>query len=189
MGSPNACRRTSPCGVPPSISAWHWEGKAPRQARPLSREPAPFCDHPLESHLHAAIEGDRLQGRDRARINREGDRRRQLRISAGIEECTIGRVPVVEDIVDESEELHVLVHLVGGVEVRHPIERQLGVLVGVVAYKILGAGDENIGTELEFWRDHNVAAELHLVARNAGDMVARHHEYVSTYTERIVWRG
>src|ERR1700730_13813106 len=92
---------------PPALAHGTWEGKAPHQANPLSREPAPFCDHPLESHLHAAIEGDRLQGRDRARINREGDRRRQLRISAGLEESAIRRVPVVEDIVDESEELNV----------------------------------------------------------------------------------
>ena len=92
-----------------------------REAKPRAR-PSPiqgahiFRDDPLKSDLHAAIEGDRLQWSYRAGIVREGDRRRQLRIGAGIEKSAKGRVPVVEDIVDEPEELNVLVQLIGGVK-------------------------------------------------------------------------
>src|SRR3984893_14817818 len=164
MGSPNACRRTSPCGVPPSISAWPRGRQSPAPGHPLSREAASFRDPPLKSDLHAAVEGDRLQGCDRARIGSKNDWRRILGIGANIEEGAKGRVSVVEDIVDEPEELNVLVHLIGSVEVRDPIERQLRVLVGVVANKILGARDEHIGAELEFGRDRNVAAEFYLMA-------------------------
>src|SRR2546430_8616713 len=93
----------------------------------------------LKSDLHAAIKGSRLQGRDRARIIREGNKRGLLRIGAGIKESAKSRISVVEKIVDKPEKLNMLVHLIGGVQVCDPIEWQLGVLVSVVADKILSA--------------------------------------------------
>jgi|GEM_PF-3652755 len=58
-------------------------------------------------------------------------------------------------------------------QVRGPIERQLGILVGVVADKILGADSEHIGTELELGRERVVTTELHLMTWNAREIIAR----------------
>jgi len=57
----------------------------------------------LKSHLHAGGKGNRLQGRDSARIARKGNKRGLLRIGAGIKESAISRISVVEEIVDELE--------------------------------------------------------------------------------------
>src|ERR1700730_6303609 len=156
------------------------QGKAKPRARPSPIQSArALRGHPLKGDLHPAIEGDRRQGRDRARIGSKNDWRRFLRIGARTKESAKGRVSVVKNIVDKPEELNVLVQLIGGVQVRGPIERQFGVLVGAVANKILGAGDEHVGAELEFWRERNVAAKFYLLARNSRDVIAWHHEYIS----------
>jgi hypothetical protein len=144
----------------------------------------------LKSDLHAAIKGNRLQGRNRARIIRKGNKRGLLRIGARIKERAISRISVVEKIVDKPKKLNMLVHLIGGVQVCDPIERQLGILVSVVADKILSADNEHIGTELELGRERVVTTELHLMTWNARDMIARRHEYISIRIgEGIVWRG
>lgn len=151
MGSPHACRRTIPCGRPASLSAWQSGNQSPAPGQPLSGALASIRDHPLKSDLHATIKRNWLQGRDRAWIVREADWRRELRIGTRIEESAVGCVSVVEDIVDEPEELNVLVELIGSMQVRDPIERQFGVLVGVIADKILSAGDEHIvGTQRQY---------------------------------------
>src|ERR1019366_3648516 len=119
----------------------------------------PMCprDISLKSHLDAAIKGDRLQRRDGARVACEGDQRGLLGAGAGIEERAVGRVSVVEQIVDKSKKLKMFVHLIGRVQVCNPVKGKLRILVGIVANKILGARYEHVNAELEFGRERIVA--------------------------------
>ena len=87
-------------------------------------------DHPLKSDLHAAVKGNGLAGSDRARVADEVHRvAGKLPIRRLVKKRAKDKVVIVEEIVDEAEELHILGELIGGVEIGHPIQRQFRVLV------------------------------------------------------------
>jgi hypothetical protein len=88
------------------------------------------CDGALKSDLHPAIEGDGLGGSDRARVADEVHRvAGKLPIRRLVKKRAIDQVVIIEEIVDEAEDLHIVGDLIGGVEIGHPIQRQLRVLV------------------------------------------------------------
>jgi hypothetical protein len=78
---------------------------------------------------------------------------------------------IIEEIVDEAEDLHIVGELIGGVEISHPIQRQLRVLVRIVANIILTTDDEHVKPGLELRRERIIAADLELVAGNARNVV------------------
>src|SRR6516165_6410572 len=87
---------------------------------------------PKRSQLrsHADIDRKRLRRRNRPVVEqrvryRDGDRR--LRIEEGAE----SRELAVEQVVYEPVDLHLLRDLVRAVQVRDPVVRELGILVGV----------------------------------------------------------
>jgi hypothetical protein len=90
------------------------------------------CDGALKSDLHPAIEGDGLGGSDRARVADEVHRvAGKLPIRRLVKKRAIDQVVIIEEIVDEAEDLHIVGDLIGGVEIGHPIQRQLRVLVRI----------------------------------------------------------
>src|ERR1700757_3252002 len=98
----------------------------------------------LKCHFHAAVKREGLERRDHARIASKENGRRLLRIGARIEESAISRVSIVKEIVDEPEKLHMLVELIGGVQICDPIKRQFRILVREIANEILRAGNKHI---------------------------------------------
>src|SRR5262245_40465295 len=82
-----------------------------------------------ELHADAAIDGERLRRRDRAGVRQ----RRDESDGAWIEERSVGGELVVEQVGHETEDLHLLAHLIRRVQVDVPIGGQLRVLVGIVA--------------------------------------------------------
>ena len=51
---------------------------------------------------------------------------------------------LVEEVLDQSEHLHVLVDLIGAVKVHQPIGRDLRVLIRIIVDEILAAEDEEV---------------------------------------------
>ena len=87
---------------------------------PCKENPCP-CDIPLESHLNAAVKGDGLGGSDRARVADEiHGVAGKLRIRRLVKKRAIGRVVIIEEIVDEAKYLHIVGDLIRGVEIGHP---------------------------------------------------------------------
>src|SRR5215472_1927572 len=83
-----------------------------------------------ESCLQAGVEGARACRAERACV---GERRAaigEVRKRAGVEEGAIGRIAIVEKIVDATIDLERLVDLIRGVNVEARVGRQLRRLVG-----------------------------------------------------------
>src|SRR5882757_3868821 len=85
----------------------------------------------------------------RAAIGEIGD-------SAGIEEGSIGRIAVIEDIVRACVNLERLVDLIRGVEVENGIRSQPPCLIGFVADKVLTADEQRIASNLERVGDRKI---------------------------------
>ena len=94
-----------------------------------------------ERRLQAGVEGTRPRraygtgvGELRAAIGEIGH-------VTGIEECPVGRIAVVQDVIDPAVELERLVDLVRGVDVENRIAWQPRCLIGFIAGKILAADE------------------------------------------------
>ena len=125
-----------------------------------------------EGHPRARIESPRPCRAQRARVGEGVSAVGEVRQSAGVEELSVGRVPVVEDVVDLAVELDVLGDLVGGVQVEDGIGRQLRILVGFIADKILAGDEQRIAADLPLIGHGIVDTDLDAVARDRGDLVA-----------------
>src|SRR5262249_12688349 len=114
---------------------------------------------------------------------RVGDRR--LRI----EERAEGREFAIEQVVYDPINLQLLGELVRAVQVRDPVVREFGVLVGVVANEPLAADPDDVGAEFQLRRDPVIDGTFDLMPRNAGDLLAWRDEDISICVrERIVRR-
>ena len=145
-------------------------------------------DAPKRSQLraHPHIDRKRLRRRNRAVVEqhvRYRDCDRRLRIEKSPE----SREFAIEQVVYEPVDLHLLGELVRAVQVRDPIVRELGVLVGVVANKPLAADPNDVGAELQLRREPVVDPTFDLMLWYAGDLLARRYEDISICVgERIV---
>ena len=68
---------------------------------------------------------------------------------AGIEEGAVGRIAIVEDVVDAAIDLERLVELIGGVGVEDGIATAACGLIGFVADEILAADEQRVAANLE----------------------------------------
>jgi len=135
---------------------------------------------------HPDIDRERLRRRDRAVVEqhvRYRNRDRRLRIEEGAE----SRELAIEQVVYEPVDLQLLRELVRAVQVRDPVVRELGVLVGVVANKPLATDPNDVGAELQLRREPVVDPTFDLMLRYAGDLLAWRYEDISVCVgERIV---
>ena len=95
--------------------------------------------------------------------------------ATGVEDRPGGIVTLIEQVLHQPEHLDVLRHLVGGMQVRDPVGRHLGIDVRVVADQILAAEIIDVATELPGVGDLVFRADLETVRRNPRDMIAGHN--------------
>src|SRR6478752_2226788 len=93
----------------------------------------------LEFHAQTPVNRQRCTWAERARIGQVEERH-----FGRIEEGTECVVALVEQVLNQPERFDVLRELVRRVQIEHPVTRQLGILVGLVAGKILSAESDEI---------------------------------------------
>src|SRR6516162_6046731 len=108
-----------------------------------------ILDMGSEGRLQACIDGARLSRTERTRVDKGSAAIGEIGKSVDIEERSVGRVAIIEDIVDTCVDLERLVDLIGGAKIEHGISWQLGEVVGSVPDKILAAVILRVGTDLE----------------------------------------
>src|SRR5580692_1668170 len=86
---------------------------------------------------------------------------------------------LVEKITNQAEQLDVFRKLIGGMQVRRPIGRQLRILVRFVADKPLIADDVEVGAEFPWIGDLVIGAGLEAIARYPGQVVAGDDEDIA----------
>src|SRR5450631_3718245 len=94
-----------------------------------------------EGGLQASIEGARPRRTDRTRIRELRAAIGEIGDSSGVEERSIGRIAVIENIVRTGVDLERLVNLIRGVQVENRIGSQPLCLIGFIADKILAADE------------------------------------------------
>src|SRR5262245_7173980 len=107
----------------------------------------------LEANLEAGIGRERLSWNDRSWI-RESRYRGDVKVGA------VGRIMLVEEVVDNAVDLHVFRQVVGRVHVDDGVARQPRVEIGFVAEEYLIAGGEEVGTSSPFGGDPIVDSRL-----------------------------
>src|ERR1700722_3735874 len=93
----------------------------------------------LEGRLQSGLERARTRGAERFRVRKLIAAIGEIRNRGRIEEGAVGRIAVVEEIIDAAIDLIRLVDLVGSVKAKDRIGRQLRRLVGFVSDQILTA--------------------------------------------------
>src|ERR1700743_1730436 len=127
-----------------------------------------------ERDFHAGINSAGLRRAERARVSERRAAIGEIRQRASFEECSIGRVAIVEDVVGPGVKLDLLGDLIGGVQVEDGVGRQLHELVGVIAGEILAGHEQRVASDLEGVGDGIVDAGLQPVTRHCWDLVAGH---------------
>src|SRR6185369_1513763 len=104
-----------------------------------------------ERYLHAGVEAARPRRAERARVGKGRTAIGEIRDGIGLEESPVGRIAIVEDVVDARVNLECLVDLIGPMQVEDGVRRQLRKLIGFVADKILAADPHRIAPQLELF--------------------------------------
>ncbi len=127
-----------------------------------------------ERDPQAGVEGARPRRAERARVGEWRAAIGEIGNIAGIEECPVGRIAIVEDVVGTRVDLEGLVDLIRRMQVEDGVSRQLHELVGFVADEILAGDEKRIASDLEGVGDGIVDVGLDPVTRDRRDLVARH---------------
>src|SRR5215470_8813109 len=96
----------------------------------------------------------------------------QIRNFRSVEERAVDVIVAVEQILYQAEQFDVLRHLVGRVQVHHPVSRNFWILVRRIAYEVLTADDIEISPELPWIGDLIFRPDLETKVRNGRDVVA-----------------
>src|SRR5450631_4236507 len=86
-----------------------------------------------EGDLQASVERTRPRWTDRTRVREWRAAIGEIGNRAGVEECSVGRIAIVENIVGTRVDLECLVDLIRSMEVENRIGRQPRRLIGFVA--------------------------------------------------------
>ncbi len=140
-----------------------------------------------ESCLQARVEGARTRRTDRTWIGELCAAVGKIGNGAGIEECSVGRIAVVEDIVRTRVDLECLVDLIGCMQVENCIGRQPLRLIGFVADKILTADEQRISPNLECVSQRIFDPCLDPVAGDCRDSIAGQNLDIAVERQRDCW--
>src|ERR1700681_3324098 len=102
-----------------------------------------------ESRLQAGVNSARARRAERARIGEWCAAVGEIGYSAGIKECSVGRIAIVEYIVRPRIDLECLVDRIGCMQIEDGIRGQPLRLIGFVADKMLAADKQRVSTNLE----------------------------------------
>src|ERR1700736_1029194 len=124
---------------------------AGRRGRTLQERGEAFRGLPSTSEgcPQSCIEGARPRRTHRARVRKWRVAIGKIGDSTSVEEPSVGRIAVVEDIVRSRVNLERFVDLIGGMEVENRIRRQPLRLIGFVADKVLRADEKCICSDLK----------------------------------------
>src|SRR5581483_6734586 len=144
---------------------------------------------PLECGLQAGIKGARARRAERPRIGERRAAIEKIRQHAGIEERSVRRIAIIEEIIDTAIELIRLVDLVGSVNVEHRIRWQFRRLVGGISDQKLTAYIQNVTANLESVADRVIEPRLDAMTRDRRNLITRQHLNIAIDVGKRTVRG
>src|SRR3981081_911779 len=126
-----------------------------------------------ERRLQARVKGAWPRRAERTRVREWRAAVGEIGHGAGIEECSVGRIAVIEDVVRARIDLERLVDLIRSVQVENGIRGEPLRLIGFVPHKVLAADKQRIASNLEGVSDRVIDTGLDSIARDCRDSIAR----------------
>src|SRR6516165_9023469 len=105
----------------------------------------------------------------------QGYRRPHIRDIARVKKCSKERDPLVECVVDQPKNLHLLGKLIRSVQIDSPIAGQFGVLIGIISDKIRAPHDDHIRANCPSRSRRVKRAQFSLVQRETRNAVTWNH--------------